>query len=140
MKAYIAAGWFSKAQEEKLNKILSICKDVGLSVYSPRDDFLYKEGMNPSEVFDANLAEIKAVDFVIASTEGKDMGTLFECGYAYASGKPIVYVYMGEGKFTLMLAESSTCVCTSWTILNSYLTTAVATGSIPWVRYKGVLE
>lgn len=140
MKAYIASGWFTPAQEECLNEVLSVCKEAGIEVYSPRDDMEYKPGMNAGLVFDANCEQIRACDVVIASTEGKDMGTLWECGYAYAKNKRVVYYYPHTGKFNLMLAESATAVCDCKARLEVYLREIVKRGYVISMPYIGGVE
>ena len=68
--------------------------------------------------FSGNLHHIETADFLIVNTRDKDIGTIWEAGYAYANEVPIVYFCAGlpEGaKFNLMLARSginsfSTCV------------------------------
>ena len=45
---------------------------------------------------------------VFAVTDGKDMGTIWEAGYAYGIDKPVLYYAetLGNNQFNLMLAES----------------------------------
>jgi len=112
MKVYVAAGWFTPDQEAARAQILHVLRGAGVQVYSPKDDGLYVKGDDPSKVFNTNLTEILKCDLVVASTEGKDMGTLFECGFAYSMRVPIVYYYLGDGPFNLMLAASATEVVT----------------------------
>ena len=139
-KVYIASGWFTPEQEARLEEVLSACKKAGVEVYSPRDDFQYVKGMNPAVVFVANLNHIEDSLFVLASTEGKDIGTLFECGYAYGHGKPVVYYYPGKGKFNLMLGESATAVIDGPYRLEVYLNQVAVTGTAPTIKYEGDLE
>jgi nucleoside 2-deoxyribosyltransferase len=61
-------------------------------------------------VFAENINQIKNCDVLVASTVGKDMGTLFECGAAYILGKPIIYFWESEGPLNLMLAGSAAYV------------------------------
>ena len=50
---------------------------------------------------------------MFAVTNGKDMGTLFECGYAFANKIPLIYFAEGlDGQFNLMLARSAVAVFT----------------------------
>ena len=123
MRAYIAAGWFSDKQEEARQDLLTACRACNIEVYSPKDHMLYVPGKNkPREAFDENVIQIEAADFVLASTVEKDMGTIFECGYAFAMNIPIVYYCPGlEGPFNLMLAESARAVFTNLMPLIDYL-------------------
>jgi nucleoside 2-deoxyribosyltransferase len=141
MRAYIAAGWFSPEQEKARQEVLKACKDAGITVYSPKEDFLYVPGeTSASEVFEENLRHINDCDFMIASTEGKDMGTIFECGYAFAQSIPIVYYYKGQGNFNLMLSESGSVVCTVYEQLFITLKDAAVNHFIKVRKYKGHVE
>ena len=93
MRCYIGAGWFTQSQEAARKIILNELKKSGLDYYSPKDHGIFKSGMNPEDIFQENIKQIQSCDFMIASTEGKDMGTLFECGCAYTSKKPLVYFW-----------------------------------------------
>ena len=63
-------------------------------------------------------------NFLLVNTRDKDIGTIWEAGFAFAHQKPIVYFCAGlpEGaKFNLMLARSGIKVCTSFEDLEDYL-------------------
>jgi nucleoside 2-deoxyribosyltransferase len=141
MKCYLASGWWSELQEAARQVILTELKKAKIDVYSPKDDGLFKEGMDPEEIFQENLKQINQCDFIIASTEGKDMGTLFEAGYAYAVKKPIVYFWHnGYGKFNLMLSQSAHAVTTSSGGLFEILKRIKSSGIVPVITYKGDIE
>jgi len=78
---------------------------------------------------------IDECDIVIASTEGKDMGTLFECGYAFAKNKPVVYYAPNIHKFNLMLAKSARAVA-----LTPDSLFRMAKNDFPAVDYVGGIE
>ncbi len=108
---YIAAGWFNDEQYKALEEIKLVLS--GWKHFSPKDDTNPEEGWD--KVFSDNMTNLNMCSLVVASTVGKDMGTLFECGYAHAIGKKIVYYAPGlEGDFNLMLAKSAHRVCTSF--------------------------
>lgn len=140
--AYLASGWFTPAQESVRVGILQMCKTCDVSVFSPKDDMLYEEGgvFSPKQVFQSNLLQIFNSKFIIANTEGKDMGTVFECGYAHANSIPIVYVYTRPEPFNLMLAQSATIVVKSMKELSHVLTAFRHTGLVPEREYKGAQE
>jgi nucleoside 2-deoxyribosyltransferase len=141
MKAYIASGWFTPDQIESLEEIIRACRESLTEFYSPRDEMLYTpDTFDSTDVFDENIRQIRLNDFVIASTEGKDMGTLFECGVAFAYGVPIVYFFKGEGKFNLMLSESSYFVCRSFEELVQYLQDCEENKHLIRSPYKGDIE
>ena len=72
------------------------------------------------KVFSDNCCNINLADVVFAITDGKDMGTIWEAGYAYGLNtsrheNPIKIVYYCEtlgqnGQFNLMLAQSGDIV------------------------------
>ena len=88
----------------------------------------YQETLNNlrgnNGVFSGNLHHIETADFVLVNTRDKDIGTIWESGYAYAHKKPIVYFCGGlpkGAKFNLMLARSGVKVCTNFEQLEDYL-------------------
>lgn len=142
MKAYLASGWFTKEQEKARVEMLQALSAAEMGVYSPKDDLLFIPGeSNKTEVFATNIKEMCNANFILASTVGKDMGTLFECGVAFATGMPIVYYWPGgSGAFNLMLAESATAVFTTLDDLKAYLTVASVNGAIDYIQYTGDIE
>ena len=61
---------------------------------------------------------------MIVNTRDKDIGTIWEAGFAYANNVPIIYFCQGlppGAKFNLMLARSGVKVCTSYEELENYL-------------------
>jgi nucleoside 2-deoxyribosyltransferase len=139
---YLAAGWFSHEQEQARQEIYDSLKSLGFKFYSPKEDCLYRPGgiVSSFEVFKENIQQIAHADFVVASTEGKDMGTLFECGVAYQMRKPIIYYFKSEGKFNLMLAESAIAVCQTRAQLHDCLRHVQTTGKIKEKYFKGEIE
>ena len=142
MKVYIASGWWSEQQEQARVQMITACKSAEIKVYSPKDDFLYIKGQtDPSEVFEENIKQIDACNFILASTVDKDMGVLFECGYAFSVSKPILYYWPGgKGPFNLMLSQTAKQVCLSESQLKSSLKEAKINGFLKYVEYKGDIE
>lgn len=142
MRAYVASGWWGEEQEKARVQILDACKFAGLQVYSPKDDFLYIKGKTePQEVFEENIKQILSSDLVIASTVGKDMGTLFECGYSFSENIRLIYYWPGgKGPFNLMLSQTASQVCTSFEMLKFSLQNVVKDGFVRYIEYKGEIE
>jgi nucleoside 2-deoxyribosyltransferase len=141
IKIYICSGFFNEDQNKKLLIMLNACKKLNLDIYSPRDNFLYTPGKtDPQEVFEENLKQIKQSDMLLVSTAGKDMGALWECGYAYALDIPLVFYYPNGDIFNLMLSQSATAVLTSDKKLFNYLKEIKKTNLVPKVEYKGEIE
>lgn len=113
---YIASGWFTPEQEKARQDILEVLKDR--EYFSPKDHSVFNpELQNWEEVFKSNIENIDNSNVIIASTIGYDPGTMWEAGYAFSRGKEVIYYAPGISKFNLMLAKSSTKVCTDKTSL-----------------------
>ena len=136
-KIYLASGWFNPVQAEELTSLEKICDDRDwIDLASPRRIFVCPPDAPKSvqdEVFSGNLHHIKTADFLIVNTRDKDIGTIWEAGYAHANNVPIVYFCQGlpEGaKFNLMLARSGVKVCTSFEQLEDYLDRCKQAGTL----------
>lgn len=110
MKAYIAAPFFNPEQIETVERIKRLLDDLGVAYFSPKDECMFVKGKTkPKDILDMNVDAIRSCTFMIAVTEGKDMGTLFECGYAYAIKQDVIYYWDNDNpelKFNLMLSAS----------------------------------
>lgn len=110
---YIAGGWFNPNKQKALNMLTQVVDAIGFITYEPKIDSP-QISANPTEQereanFEANLEAIRSSHFVIASTEGLDSGTIWECGYASALGIPVFGFapLLPKGTpFNLMLAQS----------------------------------
>lgn len=115
---YLASGWFNEAQEQARQDILKVLEDNEISYFSPKDEVLLSFNSTSEErkaAFEADTQIIKHCDFLIASTVGKDMGTLMEMGMSYAWETPYI-VYFPAPKGTpcnVMIAESAFAVAQS---------------------------
>ena len=147
-KIYLASGWFNSVQAEELTNLESIfdSRSDHFELASPRRIFVCPPNA-PNEVqdetFSGNLHHIETADFLLVNTRDKDIGTIWEAGYAYAFKKPIIYFCAGlpEGaKFNLMLARSGIKVCTSFGQLEEYLDRVISTGELPNEPYKDAIE
>lgn len=150
---YLASPFFKPEQIERIEFIENLLEKYGYTVFSPRKEFVVKPNATSEDRkkgFKGNCKAIDNCDFVIAVTDGKDMGTIWEAGYAYSSGIPILYFAetLGNNDFNLMLAESGELgVCKSreeleivlrdiptYPNLNRYITNADK------FNYNGVIE
>ena len=127
-KIYLAAGWFSPIQAEELDHLEQICDErPWIDLASPRRIFVCPPDAPKNvqdETFFGNLRHIETADFLIVNTRDKDIGTIWEAGYAHAKNVPIIYFCAGlpsGAKFNLMLARSGIKVCTSFYDLAHYL-------------------
>ena len=147
-KIYLASGWFNPVQAKELTNLESIfdSRSAHFELASPRRIFVCPPNA-PKEVqdetFSGNLHHIETADFLLVNTRDKDIGTIWEAGYAFAFKKPIIYFCAGlpEGaKFNLMLARSGIKVCTSFKQLEEYLDRVISTGELPNEPYADAIE
>lgn len=109
-KIYLAGGWFSPEQEEEHTRIYNLIKDE-YEVFNPKLASLVKPDSTQDKMTQTllgNLDAIQNADIVLVISDRKDMGTIWEAGYAYANQKPIVYYAetLGNRSFNLMLAKT----------------------------------
>jgi len=144
MKAYIAGPFFNDEQTKRVELVKLSLQLVKISYYSPKDDCLYtpENDMTSEEVFEENAYQIKHCDFMVAITDDKDVGTMFEAGYAYANGVPICYIWFehNDMKFNIMLAESASYVAYDVKQLRQGITKFCRTNAWPNYTLKGELE
>lgn len=108
---YFASPFFTEEQIEREERLINHLRTHGFNVFSPRENILLDRDASHSDrlkCFRENIEAIKSSDAVFAVTDCKDVGTIWEAGYAYGIGKPVLYYAetLGEGKFNVMLAQS----------------------------------
>jgi nucleoside 2-deoxyribosyltransferase len=148
MKIYLASGWFNPVQAEELTELERIFDERSeyFDLASPRRIFVCPPDAPKSvqdETFSGNLHHIETADFLLVNTRDKDIGTIWEAGYAYAMKRPIIDFCAGlpEGaKFNLMLARSGIKVCTSFDQLEEYLDRAIQLNELPFEPYDKDIE
>lgn len=129
MKVYFASPWFTPEQAERENRVKSRLRELGFNVWSPKDNCVCSPIADKEmrcKVFNDNCYNIETCDIIFAITDGKDMGTIWEAGFAcginYMASvfvERIVIVYYCEtlgpnGQFNLMLAQSGNIVITKF--------------------------
>lgn len=117
-KLYLAGPWFSEEQSEREMRVKFHLRSLGFEVFSPREESLITSPSVDREsrlkTFENNINSILDCDAVFAITNGKDMGTILEAGFAYGKGVPVIYFAEGlTGDFNLMLACSGKDVYTN---------------------------
>lgn len=127
-KVYFASGWFNPAADEEERRVLNKLKELGFDVFSPRDFFVLKPDATEEDrdrIFNENIKNIRSCDIFFGITDYKDMGTIWECGYAcglnmYSTNdmkRKIVYYAetLPEGApFNVMLGKSADIVITKF--------------------------
>ena len=110
MKLYLASPFFNEEELEQVRWAEQLLRGRGFSVFSPREHEV--RGQDPftsawsRETFQSDRDAIDRADAVVLLYHGaySDSGTAWECGYAYAKGKPVVVVHF-SGKSNLMIHE-----------------------------------
>lgn len=144
LRVYLAAPFFSESQVEREEAVKSKLRDEGFMVFSPKE-FCHLESDATEErrkaVFKSNLRAMDVSDFILAITDEKDMGTIWESGYAYARYIPVIYFCetLKGGKFNLMLAESGHGVIEKREDINFQNIAKILTNIYP-SGYKGEIE
>lgn len=128
-KVYFASPWFTPEQEEREERLKAKLRSLGFNVWSPKEEAVVgaiSSQETRQKIFDGNCEAIEGANIVFAVTDGKDMGTIWEAGYAYGynklnefvSSSKIIIVYycetLGNGKFNLMLAQSGDIIITKF--------------------------
>lgn len=115
---YFASPFFRPDQVEREERMIAHLRGLGFKIFSPKESCHLDAKASQSsreEVFTSNCNAIRDSRAVFAVTDGKDMGTIWEAGFAYGIGKPIIYFAetLGDNQFNLMLAQSGVDVFTS---------------------------
>lgn len=149
---YFASPWFTPEQEEREERLKAKLRSLGFNVWSPKEEAVVgaiSSYETRQKIFDGNCDAIESSDIVFAVTDGKDMGTIWEAGYAYGLNKlnefcscpKIIIVYycetLGNGQFNLMLAQSGDIVITKFEDLDQ-LPVLIEKGR--QVHYDGLVE
>lgn len=108
---YLASPFFNEEQIKRENKVKNLLREFGFKVYAPMEHGIVGGIASQDSVtatFNSNVEAINNSEFVIAITDGKDMGTIWEAGYAYGKKIPIIYYAetLGNNPFNIMLSES----------------------------------
>jgi nucleoside 2-deoxyribosyltransferase len=108
---YFASPFFRPSQVEREESLKAKLRAMNFKIYSPKEScFLPAESSSADrkKVFDDNCKAIRNSIAVFAITDEKDMGTIWEAGYAYGIKKPVIYFAetLGHNQFNLMLAQS----------------------------------
>lgn len=137
-KVYFASPFFNDEQIEREERLKKVLRNMGFDVYSPKENCLCPPNATQEireKAFNDNLNAIRECSIIFVVTDGKDVGTIWEAGYAYGRRALAdeerdrgcgmcfdevshVVVYYCEtlpdgGKFNLMLAQSGDFIFTS---------------------------
>jgi nucleoside 2-deoxyribosyltransferase len=115
-KLYLAGPLFTLAEQSFNAELARFLEGEGFEVWLPQEH--EPRSNTASGIFHMDVEALDRADMVVACMDGPDpdSGTAWECGYAYAKGKPIVcyrtdFRVSGDTKgapYNLMLSESAT--------------------------------
>jgi nucleoside 2-deoxyribosyltransferase len=115
-KLYLAGSLFSLAEQGFNADLARFLEMQGFDIWLPQEH--EPRPKTARAIFEMDVAAIDAADMVVACMDGPDpdSGTAWECGYAFAKGKPIVcyrtdFRVSGDTEgapYNLMLTESAT--------------------------------
>ncbi len=117
MRIYLAAPLFSKGERDFNAGIKDRLFEQNFEVVLPQEACKGKK-----DTFECCMKNLKKCDVVLAVFDGPqvDDGTAFECGYAFASGIPVIglrtdFRRVGEhtNQVNLMLESSADEICKS---------------------------
>lgn len=119
---YLASPFFNDEQRERMALVLDTLRDRGYVVYAPFEHGIVAAEEDSDTIYKTFMSNVEAIQSshrVLAITDGKDMGTIWEAGYAYGIGKPVVYYAetLGKNPFNLMLSESGIGILKSYDAL-----------------------
>jgi nucleoside 2-deoxyribosyltransferase len=95
VRIYLAAPLFTQAERRWLRELAAGLREHGHQVFLPQDDGglpLLRDPPDFHGAFETCREGIERADAVLAVLDGADAdsGTAWECGYAFARGKPIL--------------------------------------------------
>lgn len=105
-KVYLAGPFFTLGQLWVVEQARNSLRDMGLDVFSPYHD------VGPGEASDVVPKDIDGIgecDLMLAIMDGTDAGTVFEVGYAYREGMPVVVYAENETAENCKMMVGSGC-------------------------------
>lgn len=140
---YFASPFFNDEQIERETRLICHLRDMGYSVFSPRENCYLPPTASQEErekVFKNNCDAIRQSKAVFAITDGKDIGTIWEAGFACGIKVPVVYYAetLGNNQFNLMLAQSGVDVFTSQDEVTKESLSSALKGQVR--KYRGDIE
>ena len=114
MKIYLASPWFKDNERVMYRQILDKMRSQGHEVYAPIEHEIGNAWGKSNEqwareVFNADIQAIRDCDEVWVLNFGmySDSGTAWECGFAYALGKPVELIDQSNNEVSLMVVNGA---------------------------------
>jgi nucleoside 2-deoxyribosyltransferase len=119
-RVYLAGPFFNPEQVAVIAALETCLRGLGHSVFSPREGTKLGDGLGQTmaerkasarEIFDRNILEMDAAHIVLAVVDGSDAGTMWEIGYLYCYGSPIVTFTDRMKGLNIMIQECVVAHC-----------------------------
>ena len=115
---YLASPFFKDSQIQREKAVKHAFRNIGYTVYSPRENGVLTPDATDevrTKIFKENCEAIQKSRRILAITDEKDIGTIWEAGYAYGIGKEVVYYAetLGNNPFNVMLGKSGIGIFTN---------------------------
>lgn len=114
MKIYLASPLFTDFERENVQIVAQSLRDQGHSVYVPMEHTIENAWDYPNHewarlVFEEDVKAIRECDEVHCIYYGlySDSGTAWECGFAYALGKPVELIDQSNNEVSLMVVNGA---------------------------------
>jgi nucleoside 2-deoxyribosyltransferase len=113
MRVYIAAPFFNEQQIKIVEAVEIALESRDINYYSPRSEGSLSDMTREQQeqarryIFETNVNNMNICTHMLACVEYKDTGTIWEMGFMFAQGKPIVMLSSDLSKINVMLAESA---------------------------------
>lgn len=116
---YLASPFFKDSQIQREEAVKNALRNEGYTVYSPRENGVLTPDATDevrTKIFKENCEVIQKSRRILAITDEKDIGTIWEAGYAYGLGKEVVYYAetLGDNPFNVMLGKSGIGIFTKY--------------------------
>ena len=113
MRLFLSGPFFNDEEVERIGHVKSALEELGFDVYSTSHRNLpidLGSRAQKSMRFKLLCREIEKSDGVLAVLDGRDAGTIWEMGYAFALGKPVIAFTEKDPFFSLMIDGSALCI------------------------------
>lgn len=122
---YLAGPFFNPEELARMQKLETLCTQYRHLPLSPRDFFVLKPDASMGDrraVFHKNCQWIEKADIILACTDKRDVGTLWEMGYARGKDKCVVaFSEEPADRVNVMLAQGCTGWIRGWASLEGFL-------------------
>lgn len=113
-KIYLASPLFTEYERKKVQNVASTLRNAGYEVYVPMEHTIEDAWEMPNcewanKVFSEDVRAIRDCDKVVCIYYGlySDSGTAWECGFAYAMGKPVHLIDESNDEVSLMMVNGA---------------------------------